>query len=295
MFMKIKFLKYLLIINSFLFPTNIFCQGIIINEISSSNLSLNRDEDGEYGDWIELFNSAGAAINLEGYGLTDDSTDLFRWIFPDVTMQAGEYLLVWATGKDRRPGDSDWTNGLMRETFTDIPGASLDDLISHPDFPDNPHKKYMIYDRFESPVNIGDDYGQRIHGYVLPPITGYYRFWISGDNNCELFLSTDDIPDKAIKIAEVPVWTNLREWNRYSSQTSSSFYLKQGEYYYISALMKEGGGRDHLSVRWQLPNDAVEEPIPSSRIFVKNFLTFTYLFISISEKGRQFCHNKGFL
>ena len=78
-----------------------FSQNIVINEILSSNSYTNTDEDGSYQDWIEVYNNGTMAVNLSGYGLSDDATILFKWTFPSVSIAPGEYLLVWASDKNR--------------------------------------------------------------------------------------------------------------------------------------------------------------------------------------------------
>lgn len=83
-----------------LFHLNSYSQNIVINEIVSSNSSVNTDEDGSYEDWIELYNSGSQSINLNGYGLSDNA-NLFKWVFPDKTIGAGEYLLIWCSSKNR--------------------------------------------------------------------------------------------------------------------------------------------------------------------------------------------------
>lgn len=74
---------------------------VSINEIMASNKSTVADEDGDYADWIELYNYGENPVSLMGWGLTDDSEKPFKWVFPDVTIESGMYLLVWASGKDR--------------------------------------------------------------------------------------------------------------------------------------------------------------------------------------------------
>lgn len=77
----------------------------VINEILASNSSVLDDKDGDSEDWIELYNRGTSIVNLQGYGLSDDPDNLMRWVFPDVSINPGEYLLVWASGKDRiNPG-----------------------------------------------------------------------------------------------------------------------------------------------------------------------------------------------
>jgi len=75
---------------------------IRISEFLASNTSGVRDEDGDHSDWLEIHNDGAVAIDLAGWHLTDDVTDLVKWTFPSVSLPAGGYLLVWASGKDRR-------------------------------------------------------------------------------------------------------------------------------------------------------------------------------------------------
>ena len=76
---------------------------VVINEFVASNREGLQDEDGAYPDWIELYNSGGTAVPLLGWSLTDDPGDPDRWTFPDVGIGSGQYLVVFASGKDRRP------------------------------------------------------------------------------------------------------------------------------------------------------------------------------------------------
>jgi len=75
--------------------------AVQLNEIVSRNDSVLADEDGEYPDWIELRNLDTAALNLAGYGLSDDPTLPFKWVFPTRVLPAGGYLVVFASDKNR--------------------------------------------------------------------------------------------------------------------------------------------------------------------------------------------------
>lgn len=78
---------------------------VIISEFLASNATGIRDEDGTRSDWIELHNHGEEDADLEGWFLTDDASRPTQWRFPAVRLAAGEFLLVWASGKDRRvPG-----------------------------------------------------------------------------------------------------------------------------------------------------------------------------------------------
>jgi beta-mannanase len=119
---------------------------------------------------------------------------------------------------------------------------------------------------FQTPENAGDNYGQRVRGYICPPVTGSYIFWIASDDNSELWLSTNDLQANKQKIAYVNGWTFASEWTKYPTQQSAAINLTAGQKYYIEALHKEGGQGDHLAVGWQLPNSSQERPIPGIRL-----------------------------
>ncbi|MCP5537472.1 MAG: lamin tail domain-containing protein [Akkermansiaceae bacterium] len=73
---------------------------VVINEFMASNDSTLVDGDGKYSDWIELHNNGGSAVDLTGWYLTDDETDLTQWVFPATSIPAGGYLVVFASGQD---------------------------------------------------------------------------------------------------------------------------------------------------------------------------------------------------
>ena len=75
---------------------------ILINEFLANNATILTDEDGEYSDWIELYNTGNTAINLLNWGLTDNANKPKKWIFPSVVIGANQYLVVFASGKDRK-------------------------------------------------------------------------------------------------------------------------------------------------------------------------------------------------
>lgn len=106
----------------FAFSNTGLAQGIVINEVLSSNTEVNVDEDGTYQDWVELYNAGAVAVNLNGYGLTDDATAPFKWTFPNVTVAPGAYLLVWCSDKNRiipgSPLHTNWKIGAAGETIT---------------------------------------------------------------------------------------------------------------------------------------------------------------------------------
>lgn len=75
-------------------------QGIQINELVSSNSSY-LDENGDNPDWIELYNNSNTPINLLDWTITDKFDLPTKWTFPDIIIEPNEYLVIWASAKDR--------------------------------------------------------------------------------------------------------------------------------------------------------------------------------------------------
>jgi hypothetical protein len=71
--------------------------NVVINEVMPSNSTIAADQNGEYDDWIELYNNSAISVDIAGYYLTDNSGKLTKWKFPSNTLIAGNgYLIVWA-------------------------------------------------------------------------------------------------------------------------------------------------------------------------------------------------------
>ncbi len=84
---------------------NLIAQEVVINEFLASNDATIADQDGEFEDWIELYNNGSASINLAGYALSDDAEDLAQWIFPaGTTIPAKGYLIIWADDDEDQSG-----------------------------------------------------------------------------------------------------------------------------------------------------------------------------------------------
>ncbi len=75
---------------------------VVIHEVMAENAGGMKDEDGETEDWIELHNRGRTPVNLHGWSLTDDADEPRQWVFPPVQIAGGQYLVVFASGKDRR-------------------------------------------------------------------------------------------------------------------------------------------------------------------------------------------------
>ena len=88
-------------------PGSLSAQAVVITEFLAENRDGLADEDGDSSDWIEIQNQGAATVNLDGWSLTDDAGDLRKWFFPAIELLPGEYLLVFASGKDRAAAGSE--------------------------------------------------------------------------------------------------------------------------------------------------------------------------------------------
>jgi len=104
-------------------------QTVHINEIMSSNVSTIQDEDGTYSDWVELYNPGASAVSLLDWGLTDSASNPFKWRFGDVSIQPGEFMMVWASSKNRPAV----TNGNAIHSSWAISSGGEDIVLTRPD------------------------------------------------------------------------------------------------------------------------------------------------------------------
>lgn len=81
-----------------------------INEFMVTNSKTAADQDGEYDDWIELYNNSDVTLDLSGYYLTDNHNSFKKWEFPSGTkIAANGYLIIWA--------DNDITQSGLHANF----------------------------------------------------------------------------------------------------------------------------------------------------------------------------------
>ncbi|HIL71913.1 MAG TPA: hypothetical protein EYG38_18935, partial [Verrucomicrobia bacterium] len=99
---KGRFFIALALLYTSIHPVTLFGQDLLISEFVATNTSGLRDEEGEFSDWIEILNPTEQAISLEGWSLTDDVDNLEKWKFPALLIPANSFLLIFASGKDRK-------------------------------------------------------------------------------------------------------------------------------------------------------------------------------------------------
>lgn len=156
---------------------------------------------------------------------------------------------------------------LLKQSWFSISGVKIEDLTSRENYPYMPDSISFI-NKFEVPVNVADNYGVRVSGWLIAPQTGDYTFYIASDDNGQLKLSTDSLPKnlRDNPIALVPEWSDSRQFTKYPQQTSAPIHLESGKKYFVEAMFKEEAGGDNLAIAWKLPDGTTESPIPSSRL-----------------------------
>ena len=163
--------------------------------------------------------------------------------------------------------------GLYVREFQGIGGASLGDLLTNAKWPNSPdlvtwsnHAEWPqnssgdINDVPEG--NVQDNYATHLLGFVHPPETDEYQFFLAADDMTMLFLSSDETPENKRLVAIEPNWNGVREFGQPRNRVvvdndtgrqingSAPIRLEAGKAYFIEAITKEGGGGDNLAITW---------------------------------------------
>jgi hypothetical protein len=176
--------------------------------------------------------------------------------------------------------NSGLVQGVRREVYLSLSGNTVANLTSAANFPSTPDQVDVL-SALESTAS-GVNYGQRLSGILIPPITGNYIFYVASDDQSQLFLSADESPANKTQIASEPVWSNSRDYSGTAGsgsgvaaeKKSQPIALTAGRAYYLEVLHKQGVGGGSLAVAWQKPGDPVpangSAPIPGGYFSVIN-------------------------
>jgi hypothetical protein len=172
-------------------------------------------------------------------------------------------------------GPCNYTRGAVtQEIWTNVGGTSISDLTGLSTFPNTPNIRRDIT-QLRLPFDYGDNYGDRTQAIIYPPTTGAYTFWVYGDDQTDLFLSTDDKPANEQRIASVNTWTSDLEITKEANQKSATINLQANKPYYLKVLHKEGGGGDGWGVLWQLPSTTNNGNLTKNGDFTNGNVDFT--------------------
>ena len=159
--------------------------------------------------------------------------------------------------------DNSLTGEIVGEVWNGA-GASIDALKSA--MAGRKADKTMKSIYLGSNLKRVSNYGVRWSGYIIPPATGSYTFFLRADDQGEFYLSKDESPiaSDAKPIAEVSNWAY--SWPQDGTGVSKPVSLKIGKKYYFELLHTQLGGEGFGQVGWSGPSYMVERPIPGKRL-----------------------------
>jgi hypothetical protein len=168
---------------------------------------------------------------------------------------------------------------------------NLTDLTTDPRYPTKPTRTEVMTNisGFQR-GDLGNNYGERVHGYLVPKTTGTYTFTVTGDDDTELWLSTDNNPATKRKIAGFTGFTTATQFTKYPGQKSAPITLTAGKSYYLEVLHIGLQGVDVFKIYWQTPTNpaisvitkdvlsskpcAVAAPIEPAGFAIRDIFTF---------------------
>ena len=159
---------------------------VVISEFMASNTRTLADEDGEFVDWIELHNTGTTPVNLSGWSLTDSPASPTQWRFPATNLQVGAYMVVFASGKDRR------TSGAPLHTNFRLSGGGEYLALVGPDGTTIASEFNPAFPSQVSDISYGVDSGFRLNLFLPTNGVGRLRVPISGADGANWILKGYD-------------------------------------------------------------------------------------------------------
>lgn len=231
--------------------------GTLITQLSASDV--------DHYDYATFSITAGNAGSI--FAIDSSSGEITFAADTDATVQSNYNLTVTATDQgppaltnftvvtinliDIQEGFAPGT--VNQAYYLGISGSDISDLTSAAKYPASPDELYVRTEL--GSTDYGDNYGTRMRGYLIPPATGTYTFWMAMGDSGRLVLSTDDNSANAITFHEIAEnkWANFKQWDKYPEQQSSNVVLQAGQPYYFEVLHKESTFGDWVSIGWQGP------------------------------------------
>ncbi len=211
---KKGFSVFLLLNLLFLAPV-FSAEKLVISEFMAINNHNIQDEDNAYSDWIEIQNAGESGVNLKGFYLTDNPLNLPKWKFPDINLAAGNFLVIFASEKNRTdPAKTLHTNFKLSGSgeFLALVAGDGKTIISgySPQYPVQEEDiSYGFYNGqagfFDQPTpGAPNIQGNKVQMPVFSKTRGYYSepFLVSlqtADPDTKIFYTTDGVRPSAQK------------------------------------------------------------------------------------------------
>lgn len=212
----------------------LYVDGVSVSE--SNPLFLDVDQDGMDDAW-ESIHGLDTAVN-------DRDLDLDL----DGLSNVQEYWLAL----DPNVANSFGTGDAERAVWDSAYGNDIALFTGLPTYPLSPDSTGLLTS-LDAPEDVADAYGARVNGLLSVPVSGEYRFWVSGNNRAEFWLAPDAQPYGAERMAFLTTHTGARSFDEQAEQVSDVVWLDAGQSYYFELLHKEAGSADHLSLAWEMP------------------------------------------
>ena len=194
---------YLILFLSVIISCISYSQNVVINEIMSSNSNTFKDNNGNYSDWIEIYNNSDIPVNLNGYGLTDDDLLPFKWVFPNVILGANQFLTVFASGvsniSDFQNLHTNFKVSKSGEpiTLTAPQGTIIDHMVSTVIPPDvslgrqpDGSASWFYFSNGEATPGASNNNAAGTSGLTTPPVFSVNGGFYSGSITLSLLLSS---------------------------------------------------------------------------------------------------------
>ncbi len=229
---------------------------VVLNALVASNGVTLADSDGDYHELIELYNKGTEPVALEGYGLSNDSDEPFQWVFPSVNLEPEEFLVVFATGKDR-PEDPEELHTNFRlsasgdevllthpdgSTLDNVPPTEIPRDVAYARQPDGSDNWYFFDEPNMGEPNTGEGYHLRLEPVAFSHEGGFYT------EPFELELQTEH--------EDATIYYTLD-----GSEPTRSSYMYDGP---IGIASREGDPNHFSTIetgdwRWAKPDDEVQK------------------------------------
>lgn len=181
-------------------------QTLVISEVVTKNVNITYDEDGDYSDYIEIYNTGDEPISLKGYGLSDEPSVPLKWTFPETEIAPHTYLVIYASGKNKAL-ENLHTNFKLNENGDRLalsdPKGNIIQILPLADCIDN--MSYALNDKGQYVFYTTGTPGSENDGLIIDDLKAYKRNYIitfSKDagfykENIEVSLS---VPHKGVSI-----------------------------------------------------------------------------------------------
>ena len=225
---------------------------LIINEVMSKNTNSFIDNNGDYSDWIELYNDNNFDINLKGYHLSDDEYETNIWSFPEITIKSKSYLIIFASGKNRCIDNECHTNFKLSNsgeviTLTDDTGTIISKISYKGSKNDTSYgyngRKYVYYEKgtpgkknigkyYNNPIGSNDS---KISVYINEYITNNKRFVTDEDGHYSNYVEIYNYGDTDINLEGYYLSDNVNNLDKYMF---GSIIIKSHDYLVVYCSSK---------------------------------------------------------